>query len=646
MIIATAGHVDHGKTSLVKALTGIDTDRLPEEQVRGMTIDLGFAYHTISEGDAAHLVGFIDVPGHERFVRNMLAGVAGIDFALIVIAADDGPMPQTREHLAILELLGITRVVVALTKTDRVSAQRVDDVRAEIASLLAPGPFGAARIVPVAAPIGTGIRELRGVLLDAAQSLKARSKLGHFRLAIDRSFILDGVGRVVTGTAYAGSVQVDDHLILAPAGIEVRVRSIHAQNRSVTHADAGERCGLNITGTDLRRVDIHRGDWLLAPALGAGSNRLGVKLRLLPSEEKTLRDRTPLHIHLGAADLTGRVTLLSDRGLGPGEESYATLVLDEPAFAVHGDRVVLRDQAAVRTIGGGIVLDPFPSSRSTPRRRRAQTLEALNHSEAQPALAALLTQAPEGVDIEWFCRGRNLTNGEIEDLTAATPLVQVSVNNNTRLVLTPAHWERITSDILAAITSHHQEFPALAGLNEITLRQRLSTTISAPLLRAALGQLIANAQLARTAGLWHAPGHVGQLSPIDAALLNRVRTLLERHGLQAPAAHDMLEPLKMTIQILLPALERAAHSGYLIKVSKYRFYLPLALRQLAVLAEQVAAEAVDGAFTAAVFRDRSCVGRNVTIEVLEYFDRVGLTMRQGQVRKLRRSASEIFGVTT
>lgn len=643
MIIATAGHVDHGKTLLVKALTGVDTDRLPEEQARGMTIDLGFAYHTINDADAEYVIGFIDVPGHERFVRNMLAGVAGIDFALLVIAADDGPMPQTREHLAILELLGITQGAVALTKIDRVSPERLTNVREEIHALLATTSLAAANVVPLATPAGVGVAELRGLLISAARKLRARSERGHFRLAIDRSFILGGAGRVVTGTAYSGMVAVDDRLLLATSGIEVRVRSIHAQNQAVTRAGAGERCGINIASNDLRRVEIHRGDWLIDPALSGGANRLGVQLHLLASEAKALQDRTPVHVHLGAADLPGRVSLLGDRGLAPGAQGYAMLVLEAPACAVHGDRFVLRDQAATRTLGGGTILDPCPAIRSTSRSKRAQSLAALTTTQTTTALASLLAQQPDGVDFRWFCRVWDLTTDEIEALTRAIPIERIALANGAVLALTPARWTEIIDGTLTAVTSHHQEFPAQAGLNDAALRQRL--TLSASLMRVAIVHLIQQGTLRRTAGLLHLAGHSGQLSPMDAALLPRVRSLLEHHGLQAPAAHDMLEPLKITIQILLPFLERAAHNGVLIKVSKYRFYLPSALYRLATVAEQVGAEQGDS-FTVAAFRERSKVGRNVTIEVLEYFDRIGLTMRQGQVRKLRRKVADIFGAST
>jgi selenocysteine-specific elongation factor len=646
LIIATAGHVDHGKTLLVKALTGVDTDRLPEEQARGMTIDLGFAYHTIKDAAGnAHVIGFIDVPGHERFVRNMLAGVAGIDFALLVIAADDGPMPQTREHLAILELLGITNGAVALTKIDRVSHGRLTEAKAEVQSLLQNTPLTTAPIVPIATPNGIGIPELRDLLVAAAIALHARAEGGHFRLAIDRSFILGGAGRVVTGTAYSGRVCLDDRLMLAPSGIEVRVRSIHAQNRAVDSAGAGERCGINIASPDLRRVEIHRGDWLLAPALNTGSTRLGVQLRVLASEGKALQDRTPVHLHLGAADLAGRVSLLGERGLPPGTTGVATLVLDEPAFAVRGDRFVLRDQSATRTIGGGVVLDPVPTARSISRAKRLETLAALVDENPAANLTRLLEQSPDGVDFDWFRRVWNLAPSEVDMLTSKIALTQLTMTGGT-LALTPERWTQVTAEILAGVRGHHQEFAAQAGLNEVTLRQRLTSPIGASLARAAITALIKDGALARTAGLLHIAGHTGELSRADANLLPRVRTLLERHGLQAPAAHDMVEPLKITIQILQPFLERAAHNGLLIKVSKYRYYLPSALQQLALLTEQLASEQPDGSFTAAAYRDRSGIGRNVTIEVLEYFDRIGLTMRHGQIRKLRRKVADTFGSPT
>lgn len=295
MIVGTAGHIDHGKTALLQALTGAQGDRRREERERGITIDLGYAYTDLGADQPS---GFIDVPGHERFVHNMLAGASGIDLLLLVVAADDGVMPQTREHLSIAELLGIPRAVVAITKIDRVEPARVPDVQLQVAALLAAGPFAGARQFAVSAVQDDGIEALRNALAAEAQHALERSQTGHFRLAIDRAFSVAGTGVVVTGTAFAGQVAVGEELILSPSGRPVRVRGLHAQNQKVDRAHAGQRVALNIVGDRVTVQQIHRGEWLVAPALHAPVTRLDILLDLLASEARALRHWSPVHIHL------------------------------------------------------------------------------------------------------------------------------------------------------------------------------------------------------------------------------------------------------------------------------------------------------------------------------------------------------------
>ncbi len=648
MIVATAGHVDHGKTLLIRTLTGVDTDRLPEERARGMTIDLGFAYLPLAAetaNDPAQTIGFIDVPGHERFVRNMLAGVAGIDFALLVIAADDGPMPQTREHLAILNLLGISRGAVALTKIDRVAPARVLAVQAEITALLVGTTLAGIPMVPTAAPSGVGITELRGLLQAAQLASVQRGTHGEFRLAIDRSFVLEGAGRVVTGTVYSGAMEVGDRLLLAPAGIEVRVRSIHAQNQAATHARAGQRCGINLAGTELRRHEIHRGDWLVAPSLASSATRLGVQLSLAAGEAQTMRDHTPVHVHLGAADIGGRVTLLRDRVLAPGETCHAILTLDAPVVAIHGDRVVLRDQSATRTVAGGRVLEPVPYPRTLSRARRVPVLAALDTAHATEALRAMLVLLPEGVDLTWFTRSWNLTAAEAAASIAALDVVTLTMPKGDTVLFNATRWAEIRAAISALIAQHHAAEPAQTGLPEAELVRQLGGggTLPARLVHAATDALVRAGGLRRRAGQLCLPDHQAVLSAGEQALLTRIEKELQRHGLQAPALHDMLEPLKLKAEILRPFVERMAQLGRLHQVSKYRFYLPAALYQLALQAEVLATRGAEGLFSVAEYRDASGIGRNVTIEVLEYFDRIGLTQRHGQTRRLRRAVREVLG---
>jgi len=417
MIVGTAGHIDHGKTSLVKALTGVDTDRLPEEKARGITLDLGYAYTPLPAGD---VLGFVDVPGHEKLVHNMLAGATGIDFVLLVVAADDGPMQQTREHLQILDLLGLRRGVVALTKTDAVSSDRASQAEAETAALLARSTLGGARVFPVSSVTRRGVDALRGYLEHEAAVLPPRSREGYFRLAVDRCFTLAGAGTVVTGTVFSGQVAVGDTLVLSPPGCEVRVRSIHAQNQPAQAGHAGQRCALNLVGEGFDKSRVRRGHWVLARPVHAPTQRLDVELTLLESEGRPLTHWTPVHFHLGAAEAMGRVALLEKEQLEAGRTALAQLVLDRDVGVLHGDRFVLRDQSALRTMGGGRVLDPFPPGRGRRAVARLTLLRSWASGAPEEGLRATLEHNPYGVDVTRFAQTWNLTASQMQMLVRQT----------------------------------------------------------------------------------------------------------------------------------------------------------------------------------------------------------------------------------
>ena len=374
MIVATAGHVDHGKTALVRALTGVDTDRLPEEKKRGLTIDLGFAYRSLDDG---HVLGFVDVPGHERFVRNMLAGVGSIDLALVVVAADDGVMPQTREHTAILDLLGVSECIAVVSKVDKVDAARADEVSGEIDAVLSATGMRGAEIHRVSAMSGAGVEALADALREHALNLAARAAGGRFRLCVDRAFMLKGAGLVVTGTVHAGAASTGDRLVVTPSGYEARIRGIHAQDRPARTARAGERCALNLSGRDIESGAVARGDWIVDRALHAPTDRIDARLHVLPGETRALRHWTPVHVHLAASHSTARVAVLGAGSIAPGEFGRVQIVLDHPVHALAGDRIVIRDQSATRTMGGGIVIDPFSPKRGRARPARLAWLDAI-----------------------------------------------------------------------------------------------------------------------------------------------------------------------------------------------------------------------------------------------------------------------------
>lgn len=623
MIVAAAGHVDHGKTSLVKALTDVDTDRLEEEKRRGMSIDIGFAYADLG---LASPVGFVDVPGHERFIRNMLAGVACVDLALLVVAADDGPMPQTREHLGILQLLGVPRCVVALTKIDRVSAARVAAAEREVAALLHGGPFDGAPVFPLVATTGVGVPALREHLAGLAQSWAARAPTGHFRMAVDRSFTLTGAGRVVTGAVLSGTVRVGDAVTVSPRGTPARVRAIHAQDRPAVEAVAGQRVALNLAGSDLKDAAPVRGDWVVALAAHAPTDRLDVQLDVLDGLLPAALQRTVLQLHIGAAALNARLVVL-DALVPTRGPVLAQLVLDRPIAALHGDRFILREPAANRTVAGGRVVDPFAPARgrATPARRSA--LAALALPDAAAALSALLDGEPHGIDLDRFLLARNLTGRDAVCLQGLQGLHAV-VCDGQRIALSHAHWQALRDRVCAALARSHLAQPDSVGCTASELAQALGLRRAQQLLHAALGAAVHDGVVARD-GLRHRlPGHRPTLSEVDSALLAHTTALLAPAGLRPPIVGELATALALPQPELLDFLLRAHRLGALVRVAPNRFYLPHTVADLIAHAQALSTESASG-FVAAAYRDRTGIGRNLTVQVLEFLDREGVTRFDG-----------------
>ena len=640
MLIATAGHVDHGKTVLVKALTGVDTDRLPEEKERGLSIDLGFAYHTRADGA---VLGFVDVPGHERFIRNMLAGVAAIDYALLIVAADDGPMPQTREHLAILDLLGVNAGAVVVTKIDLVDDSQATAVAGRIEKLVEGTGLEGAPLFPVSALSGAGMTALHDHLTAlAAERRTARVRTGdRFRLAVDRCFTVRGAGVVVTGAVFSGVVAVGDRLVLAPAGIGVRVRSIHAQSRPAAHGTLGERCAVNLAGTELGRTDIRRGDWLTGEPPPAVSQRFDAELRVLASEERPLAHWTPVHVHAGAASLTGRVAVLEGRSIAPGSRGLVQVVVDQPFVGVRGDRFILRDQSARRTIAGGAVLDPAGAVRGRARPERIAALRAMAASDPGTALADLLATSVNGVDLDHFADAWNLRPGEAEVLYERAGVKAVALPRGRAAGFARDDWHALLEGMLAAVRRIHEEAPERAGAESAELARE--TGRSREVATAAIGGLVRDGRLVREGRYLRAPEHEPRLSPRDAALWSKVSLHLGEDAVKPPVLAELASTLGVDRSLLALFLGRSAGRGLLVKVAPNRFFHPGAVRRLAEVAERLAAAADDGRFDAKTFRDTSGIGRNLTIQVLEFFDGTGLTRRIGDARIVVRRAEDLFG---
>jgi selenocysteine-specific elongation factor len=639
MIVGTAGHIDHGKTALVKALTGVDADRLAEEKARGITIDLGFAYLPLDDG---RIVGFVDVPGHERFVRNMLAGAAGIDAVLLVVAADDGPMPQTIEHLQIVDLLGIRRGLVALTKADLAAADRRTEVAAAISGLLAGTGLESSEIVPVSVVTGEGLDELRVWLQEISEAVGGRATDGRFRLAVDRCFTVAGAGTVVTGTVFAGRVDVGASVHVLPSGLEARVRAIHAQNRPAEAGIAGQRCALNLAGAKINKEAIHRGDWVVDPMTQITTARLDATCSLLASESRALAHWTPVHLHLAASHVPGRVALLQDEPIRPGERGKIQLVLDRPIAALWGDRFVLRDTSARRTMGGGMVIDVRALRRRRRTPERLAALGALEEEHAAVALRRLLARPPGWIGFSAFVEDRNLAPNQREPLIEQLGLVRLRAGER-EVAMAAAGWTGLRGRVRDHLTSFHREQPDRAGIPAERLRTMMPERLPAPVFAAAL-QVLAKAGEVALDGAWvRLPEHTVRLTPEDERLWRHVGPRLQRERFRPPRVRDIANDLGVAEAAVRRLMKLLARMGRVEEVAQDHFFLRTTVAEMAGIAVAIAAGKPSGEFTAADLRDRLDNGRKVTIQILEFFDRHGVTLRRGDLRRIAHERVGLFG---
>jgi len=647
VIVGTAGHIDHGKTTLVRALTGVDTDRLKEEKLRGISIELGYAYVPIETGISRNeelagddVLGFVDVPGHERLVHTMAAGASGIDFALLVIAADDGVMPQTREHLAILSLLGITRGAIALTKADRVDPVRLTEVRAEVAAALAGTALRDAPTFPVDARQGGDSRivALRDYLHATAAAMPARRDEGLFRLAVDRVFTLPGHGTMVTGTVFSGKVETGDALMLMPAGKPVCVRSIHAQNRPAESGRAGQRCALNLAGAATQ--DIERGDWIADPRLLAPSQRIDVRLQLLDDADIRLSQWSPLHIHIGTAHSITNVVPLDSEDLAPGQAARVQFVFAAPMCAVPGDRFIVRNAQATRTVGGGVVLDPYAPSR---KRRSPQRLAYLTSIESLLAggdIAPLLRHAPYGARTSELTRLTGVPRQRLA-LPPDAIAIDCALDDGDQAVILGSHWQALRERVLGTLREFHLHSPDEPGPDSARLRRIAAPDLPDPLWRVLIGELTRDGSVLRNTAWLHLPGHTLTLSEADEVLAQQLLPLIGKGHFDPPWARDLARSVHETEERVRRVLNNLVRQGRLFQVVKDLFYGEPAVRELAAVINSLASEG--SGVEAAHFRDVIGVGRKRAIQILEFFDRLGYTRRVRSAHVLRTNARWLAG---
>jgi len=638
MIVGTAGHIDHGKTALIRALTGVETDRLSEEKVRGISIDLGFAYLPTAKG----IIGFVDVPGHERFIRNMLAGISAIDFVLLVVAANEGIKPQTLEHVQIAHLLDLSRGAVALTKLDLAESAQRETVSSEIRTLLGSTSLKGIPIVPVSSLTGEGIDGLRQLLVDAHNVAARPEPGGRFRMTVDRSFTLAGTGTVVTGTVTGGQISAGEQVIVSPPGLEAQVRSIHAQNKKSKFGQAGDRCALNLGGSRINRDAISRGDVIVEPTLHSPTDRIDVFLRVLGTEKRSLSNWTPIKLHHGTAETVARVVILADGPLHPGQSGFAQFVLDRPAAAATGDRFIIRDISDQRTMGGGRFID----LRAPARRRRAPLRIALLQGQINrssvAALHSLLSLPPHYINLTTFGRDRALSLSQLDGLVRELRLVSLPYGKDT-LVLSSDRADRFKSEVLSVLASYHHNNVEAFGIGIEKLRLRLESRLPASALNALLQDLVDTKSVAIEGAWVRLASHKARLTNVDERLWNRIQPLLTNHErFRPPKVRDLSSVLACAEHDVRRLLKTLARMGQVQEVSQDHFFARDVISEVLDIVTELSKKHADR-ITAVDLRDRLDNGRRVSIQLLEFFDRHGITIRRGDFRILNKSRLRLFG---
>jgi len=626
IVIGTAGHIDHGKTALVKALTGIDADRLQEEKRRGITIDLGFA-HMEMPGPAGETrrIAFVDVPGHERFVRNMLAGVGGIDLVLLIIAADESIRPQTREHFDILQLIGVRHGITVLTKSDTVDADTLDVVRLEVEEFLRGTFLEDAPIVAVSSRTGAGLEDLKLSISHAAAQLPPRDSLAHARLPIDRVFTMKGFGTVVTGTLISGTIRKEEELELFPTERIVRVRGIQVHGAISDVALAGQRTALNLAGVSTE--DLGRGMTLAAPGIFAATRRFDARLRLLPSALRPLKNRTRVHFHCHTMETVAEIILHKGKQVDPGQEAFARVRLPEPAFLLPRDRFIIREFSPVITIGGGTVLDAAPLPRSLPQERDLKVLA--EEDRASILRFRIDRRRHAGIRLSDLVKETGWTASLIEAQLAG-PVKEGQLFRIGDTFLNRPAWEDLTVRMISAVAEFHKKNPLAGGIRKEELREH---SLSRGLVfDAALQDLVRAKKLEIGAELVRVPGRGVEMKDDEADSKTKIEHAFASAGLRVPALHDVLAGVKLDKLRAQKIVTMLLREKVLLKVSDELVFHRSALEQLR---KQIALQkSRSPRMDVAQFKELTGVSRKYAIPLLEYLDRERVTRRVGDAREI------------
>lgn len=630
-IIGTAGHVDHGKTELIKALTGIDTDRLPEEKMRGMSIDLGFAYFKLPDG---RVVGIVDVPGHERFVHNMLAGAAGMDLVLMVIAADEGVMAQTVEHLNILQLLNVRDGIIVITKRDLVDDEWlqlvIEDVRERFKGTFLDG----APIVAVSSVTGEGLSELVQLIQRKAMEVKPRKEVERpFRLPIDRAFIRAGFGVIVTGTAFSGEVSVGQEVEISPIGVRTRIRSMQVHKQSVERAFAGQRVAMNLAG--IERESIERGYVVTEVGYMPPTNRIAVHVRLLPSAKKPLRDGAPVRLHIGTGEWVARLLLLSGNELAPGEDAFAELRADEYLACVRYDRFVIRSYSPIETIGGGIVIEPYPPKLRRRSQRYIESCKRKSTGDYEAAAEMLLEEHANGLSVRELSVLLHMKLQHTADLLNMLCKRGSAIRLGDDLCISATTYKVAKDEVLSLLRSYHQEHPLHMGMRKSVLFGQVSSISNEATLELLLLRLQEENEIAVERELVRLRSHSPSLSGRYLEIANSMLKICSEAGFAPPSTAELMRHFAGMQREASEVLHALLESEQLLLVDEFVFHPHTIERAKQLISEHIEKH---GRITVAEFRDMAGITRKYATPILEHLDRVGFTQRLGDYRILRSKA--------
>lgn len=630
-IIGTAGHVDHGKTELIKALTGIDTDRLPEEKRRGMSIDIGFAYFNLPDG---RTVGIVDVPGHERFVHNMLAGAAGMDLVLMVIAADEGVMAQTVEHLNILQLLDVSDGIIVITKCDLVEDEWlqliIEDVRERFKNTFLDG----APIVAVSSVTGEGLDELKRIIQRKANEVKPRKEMERpFRLPIDRAFIKPGFGVIVTGTAFSGEVSIGQEVEIAPLGVRTRVRSIQVHKRDVNRAFAGQRVAMNLTG--IEREDIERGHVVTEVGYMLPTNRIAVKLRLLPSAKKPLKDGAPVRLHIGTGEWIARVFLISDKEIQPCGVGFVELRTDEQVACVRYDRFVIRSYSPAETIGGGVIIEPYPPKYRRRSERYLESCRRKSTGDYADAASAILEEHPNGLKVNELSVLMHMNHESTKELLKKLCKNGNAVKLSDELFISSSACEAAKDELLSLLHSYHEVHPLHRGIRKSTLFGQMQSVTDETTLELLLLRLQEEGEVAVERELVRLSTHSPSISGRYLDVANKMLKVCSDAAFTPPSVNELIQQFPDAAKDAEEVLHALVEGGQLLLIGEFVFH-----KRAIERAKQLVREHVErhGKITVAEFRDMTGITRKYATPILEYLDRIGFTQRLGDYRILRSQA--------